>query len=89
MPRMSSVYLEIDEFEITDLTYHYYAGGKADFKFNRNTGNDRIYVHLKSKEDKRMKLIYKDENGTLQVDSHLALTSITCKDGIITVNMER
>jgi hypothetical protein len=89
MPRMSSVYLEIDDFEITDVTHHYYADGKADFKFNRNTRNDRIYVHLKSKEDQRMKLIYKDENGTLQVDSHLALTSITCKDGIITVNMER
>ena len=88
MSRMSSVYLEIDEFKITDVTRHYYADGKAHFKFNRNTRNTRIYIHLKSKEDQRMKLIYNDENA-LRVDSHLALTSITCKDGIITVNMER
>ncbi|MBZ2164592.1 hypothetical protein [Methanobacterium spitsbergense] len=89
MPRMSSVYLEIDEFEITDVTHHYYANGKAHFKFNRNTSNDRIYIHLKSKEDQRMKLIYNEENDTIRVDSHLTLISITCKDGIITANMEK
>jgi hypothetical protein len=89
MPIMSLVYLNIDGFEIREITHHSYENGKAEFKFNRSDRNDRIYIHLKSKENKHMKLIYKNEKGLLQVDSHLTLTSITCKKGVITVNMDR
>ncbi|ADZ09351.1 hypothetical protein Metbo_1106 [Methanobacterium lacus] len=89
MPRMSSVYLNIDGLEITEVTRHYYPIGKPHFKFNRNSSNDRIYTHLKSKEGKRMKLIYNDENGIKKADSLFILSSITCKDDVITVNMER
>jgi hypothetical protein len=89
MPIMSLVYLNIDGFEIKEITRHSYENGKAEFQFKRSDSNDRIYIHLKSKENKHMKLIYKNEKGILQADSHLTLTSITCKDGIITVNMDK
>jgi hypothetical protein len=89
MPRISLVYLNIDGFEIREITRHSYQSGKAEFKFNRSNSNDRIYIHLKSKENKHMKLIYKNEKGLLRADSHLTLTSITCKDGVITVNMDK
>lgn len=89
MPGMSLVYLNIDGFEITEVTRHYYASGRAQFKFNRNNSNDRIYTHLKSKENKHMKVIYKNEESIKRADSHLTLTSITCKDGVITVAMEK
>jgi hypothetical protein len=88
MSRSSLLYVNIDEFELTEVTRHCYESGKANFKFNRNTSNERIYIHLKSKENKRMKLIYKNENGIVRADSHLTLTSITCKDGVITINMK-
>ena len=88
MSRFSLLYVNIDEFELTEVTSHCYESGKAHFKFNRNPSNERVYIHLKSKENKRMKLIYKNEKGILLADSHLTLTSITCEDGVITVNMK-
>lgn len=89
MPKISSVYVNIDAFEITEVKSHCYANGTAQFKFNRNISNDRLYIHLKSKENKHMKLTYKNIEGKTQADTHLILTSITCKDGVITVNMEK
>jgi hypothetical protein len=89
MPRMSLVYLNIDGFEIREITRHSYQSGKAEFKFNRSNSNDRIYIHLKSKLNKHIKLIYKNEEGIKRADSHLTLTSITCKDGVITLYMEK
>ena len=89
MSKISSVYLNIDAFEITEVKSHCYANGRAQFKFNRNISNDRLYIHLKSKENKHMKLIYKDVEGKTQADTHIILTSINCNDGVITVNMEK
>jgi hypothetical protein len=89
MPKVSSVYVNIDAFEITEVKSHCYENGRAQFKFNRNISNERLYIHLKSKENKHMKLIYKDIDGITQADTHLILTSINCKDGVITVNMEK
>ena len=89
MSKISLVYLNIDGFEIREITRHSYQDGKAEFEFKRSDRNDRIYIHLKSKENKHMKLIYKNEKGLLQVDSHLTLTYITCKDGVITVNLDK
>lgn len=86
---MSLVFLKIDGFEINDITEHSYQGKHAVFKFYRNNSNDRICIHLKTKLNKYMKLIYKNEEGTLLADTHLVLTSITCKDGTITVHMEK
>lgn len=87
MPKISSVYVNIDAFEITEVKSHCYENGRALFEFNRNISNDRLYIHLKSKENKHMKLIYKDVEGITQADTHLVLTSITCNGGVITVNM--
>jgi hypothetical protein len=89
MPRMSLIYLNIDGFEIKEITRHSYQSGHAIFKFHRSNSNDRIYIHLKSKLNKHMKLIYKNEKGLKQADTHLALTSITCENGVITVYMEK
>ena len=86
---MSLVFLKIDGFEINDITEHSYQGKHAVFKFNRNDSNDRICIHLKTKLNKYMKLIYKNEDDKLLADTHLVLTSITCEDGTITVNMEK
>ena len=88
MSRSSLPYVNIDEFELNDVTRHSYESGKAHFKFKRNPSNERVFIHLKSRENHRMKLIYKNENGIIKADSHLTLTSITCKDGVITVNMK-
>lgn len=89
MPRSSLVFLKIDGFEIIDITEHSYQSKHAVFKFKRNDSNDKICIHLKTKVNKYMKLIYKNDDGILQADTHLVLTSVTCKDGTITVNMKK
>lgn len=89
MPRSSLVFLQIDGFEINDITEHSYQSKHAVFKFKRNDSNDKICIHLKTKVNKYLKLIYKNDDGVLQADTHLVLISVTCKNETITVHMEK